>query len=127
MNRITSRCWRIPTITGRRIELVVLHRFCSEISLTLAKFGFPKFIQGIMKDTVLYEHLLGLKTPWSVKSVDLSLADRRVVVEVVLKKSQAWADPTDATKRAHVNGWTERRSGPACLNNLPRIRRDFPL
>jgi hypothetical protein len=39
-----------------------------------------------MKDTALYEHLLGLKTPWSVKTVDLSPVDQRVVVEVVLKK-----------------------------------------
>ena len=62
-----------------------------------------------MKDTVLYEHLLGLKTPWSVKSVDLSLADQRVVVEVVLKTGQVWTDPTDSTKRAHINGWTERQ------------------
>ena len=62
-----------------------------------------------MKDTVLYEHLLGLKTPWSVKKVDLSLLDQRVVVEVVLKKGQVWADPTDATKRAHINGWSERQ------------------
>ena len=62
-----------------------------------------------MKDTALYEHLLGLKTPWSVKAVDLSLADQRVVVEVVLKKGQVWADPTDATKRAHINGWSERQ------------------
>jgi transposase len=62
-----------------------------------------------MKDTALYEHLLGLKTPWTVKSVDLSLADQRVVVEVVLKRGQVWADPTDSTKRAHINGWTERQ------------------
>ena len=55
-----------------------------------------------MKDTALYEQLLGLKTPWSVKKADLSLADQCVVVEVVLKKGQVWADPTDATKRAHV-------------------------
>ena len=61
-----------------------------------------------MKDTALYEQLLGLKSPWSVRQVDLSLTDQRVVVEVVLKKGQVWADPTDATKRAHVNGWTER-------------------
>lgn len=58
---------------------------------------------------MLYEHLLGLKTPWSVKSVDLSLTDQRVVVEVILKPGQVWADPTDATKRAHINGWTERQ------------------
>ena len=56
-----------------------------------------------MKDTVLYEHLLGLKPPWSVKSVDLSLAEQRVVVEVVLKPGQVWADPTDITKRASHN------------------------
>lgn len=62
-----------------------------------------------MKDTALYEHLPGLKNPWSVKKVDLSLADQRVVVEVVLKKGQVWGGPTDATKRAHINGWTERQ------------------
>jgi len=62
-----------------------------------------------MKDTALYEHLLGLKSPWSVKSVDLSLAEQRVVVEVVLKHGQVWADPTDSTKRAHINGWNERQ------------------
>jgi len=62
-----------------------------------------------MKDTALYEHLLGLETPWSVKSVDLFLSDQRVVVEVILKLGQVWADPTDSTKRAHINGWTERQ------------------
>lgn len=62
-----------------------------------------------MKDTALYEQLIGLKTPWSVKKVDLSLEDQRVVVEVVLKGGQVWADPTDATKRAHINGWSERQ------------------
>ena len=62
-----------------------------------------------MKDTALYEQFLGLKTPWSVKRVDLSLADQRVVVEVVLDKGQVWADPTDATKRAHVNCWSARQ------------------
>ena len=63
-----------------------------------------------MKDTALYEHLLGLQSPWSVKSVDLSLTERRVVVEVILKRRQVWADPTDNTKRAHINGWSERQS-----------------
>lgn len=61
-----------------------------------------------MKDTTLYEQLLGLKSPWSVKSVDLSLIDQRVVVEVVLKQGQVWADPTDSSKRAHIHGWHER-------------------
>ena len=62
-----------------------------------------------MKDTALYEHLLGLATPWSVKHVELSLAEQRVVVEVVVKQGQVWADPTDASKRAHIHGWTERQ------------------
>ena len=61
-----------------------------------------------MKDTALYEHLLGIKTPWSVKRVDLSMSEQRVTVEVVLKKGQIWADPTNAQARAHVNGWSER-------------------
>jgi len=66
-----------------------------------------------MKDTALYEHLLGLKAPWSVKKVDLSLTDQRVVVEVVLKKGQVWADPTDATKRA------QERTPVASPRHLP--------
>ena len=61
-----------------------------------------------MKDTTLYEHLLVLKTPWSVKKVELTLTDQRVAVEVVLNKAQVWTDPTEATKRAHINGWTEQ-------------------
>ena len=77
-----------------------------------------------MKDTALYEHLPGLKAPWSVRQVDLSLADQRVVVEVVLKKGQVWADPTDPTKRAHINGWEANASGvtwtPASLRPSSR-------
>jgi transposase len=61
-----------------------------------------------MKDTALYEQLLGLTTPWAVKRVDLSMEDQRVTVEVELKAKQVWADPTDVTRRAHINGWTER-------------------
>jgi hypothetical protein len=59
-----------------------------------------------MKDTALYEQLLGLRTPWSVKKVDLSLTDQRVVVEVVLKKGQVWSDPTDVCEtitRIHMS------------------------
>ena len=62
-----------------------------------------------MKDTALYEQLLGLKSPWSVKAVELSLKDKRVSVEVELKRGQVWADPTDDTKRAHINGWSDRQ------------------
>lgn len=62
-----------------------------------------------MKDTALYETLLGLQTPWSVRAVELSLEEQRIVVEVELKRGQVWADPTDNTKRAHINGWSERQ------------------
>jgi transposase len=62
-----------------------------------------------MKDTALYEQLLGLKTPWSVRSVNLCLAEKRVVVEVVLKRGQVWADPNDVSQRAHIHGWSERQ------------------
>ncbi len=62
-----------------------------------------------MKNTALYEQLLGLKSPWSVKSVDVSLTEQRVVVEVVLKPGQLWVDPADHTKRAHINGFRSRQ------------------
>jgi transposase len=68
-----------------------------------------KIIKDSMRDTSLYEQLLGLKSPWPVRSVDLSLTDQRVVVEVVLEDAKVWADPTDATKRAHINGWSEHQ------------------
>ncbi len=61
-----------------------------------------------MKDMALYEQLLGLKAPWSVKRVELSMADQRVTVEVVLKAGQVWVDPTNESTRAHIHGWHER-------------------
>ena len=61
-----------------------------------------------MKDTALYQQLLGIEPPWRVSSVNISIADKRVVVEVQLN-AQVWADPTDPTRRAHINGWTDRQ------------------
>ena len=61
-----------------------------------------------MKDTALYQQLLGIEPPWRVSSVNISIAQKRVVVEVELK-AQVWADPTDPTRRAHINGWTDRQ------------------
>jgi transposase len=61
-----------------------------------------------MKDTALYEQLLGLQTPWSVKKVELSVKEQRVVVTVELKKGTVWGDPMNANARAHINGWSER-------------------
>ncbi|UTY58948.1 transposase family protein [Massilia sp. erpn] len=56
-----------------------------------------------MKDTVLYEQLLGLKAPWSVRSVELSANDRRVIIEVALRRGQ-FSPP--ASGRIHA--WRER-------------------
>ena len=62
-----------------------------------------------MKDTALYEQLLGLSDPWSVKQVELSLEDNRVTVEVELKRGIIWVDPEVEGARAHIHGWTERQ------------------
>ena len=62
-----------------------------------------------MKDIALYEHLLGIHTPWSVKTVELSIADQRITVEVVVKAGQVWSDPTDPSVRARIHGWSKRQ------------------
>ena len=53
--------------------------------------------------------MLGIKGSWYIKSVILSEEIKQVTVEVALRKGLAWADPTDKTARAHINGWTERQ------------------
>lgn len=59
-----------------------------------------------MKDTALYEQLLGLKTAWSVKKVDLSLADQRALAEVVLKK-RAGVDEPNGHHQESPHQWLE--------------------
>jgi transposase len=61
-----------------------------------------------MKDTTLYEHLLGIQTPWFVQSVDMAIEAQRITVRVALKPDQVWADPTCDHARAHIHGWSER-------------------
>ena len=46
-----------------------------------------------MRDTTLYQHLLGLTEPWSVTRVDLDVATQRVDVWVEHPKSLQWACP----------------------------------
>ena len=62
-----------------------------------------------MNSNQLYEAMLGIKGSWYIKSVILSEEIKQVTVEVALRKGLAWADPTDKTARAHINGWTERQ------------------
>jgi hypothetical protein len=43
-----------------------------------------------MKVIALYDQLLRLQSAWSVKSFGLSLADQRIVMEVVFKNGQSY-------------------------------------
>ena len=61
-----------------------------------------------MKDTQLYEQLLGLSKPWSVDRVDLELEDNRITVHVECDKGTVWGDPETGQDRAHIHGWVER-------------------
>lgn len=60
-----------------------------------------------MKDTALYEEILGLKKPWHVTKVDLSLESQEVVIHVEAEET-AWGCPT-CSQRMHVHEWTTRR------------------
>jgi hypothetical protein len=57
-----------------------------------------------MRDTELYERLLGLKEPWRVKAVKMDVEGRRVEVEVECAERTVWASPQSA-KRLHIHGW----------------------
>ena len=59
-----------------------------------------------MNDTRLYEQLLGLQPPWSVRSVTLKADEGIIEVEVALAET-AWGCP-ECGQRMHVHG-TERR------------------
>jgi transposase len=61
-----------------------------------------------MRDTELYERLLGLKEPWRVKAVKMDVEGRRVEVEVECAERTVWASP-ESGKRLHIHSW-ERRS-----------------
>ena len=62
-----------------------------------------------MNSKQLYKEMLGLQGSWYIKSVTLSKEIKQVTVEVALRKGLVWADPTNRTARAHINGWTERQ------------------
>jgi hypothetical protein len=55
-----------------------LRQFYCYFLLQCGRIQFPKLTDNIMKDIALYETLLGLKSPWSVKTVDFSLKEPRV-------------------------------------------------
>lgn len=61
-----------------------------------------------MKDTTLYEHLLGLESPWHVKRVKLSTEKKSVTVEVTMKLSFFRNDPDHELAPVVISGWVER-------------------
>ena len=61
-----------------------------------------------MKDTDLYQQVLGLDKPWQVGEVNLELAAKRVTVIIKCDRGVRWGDPGDGS-RAHLHGWTKRQ------------------
>lgn len=43
-----------------------------------------------MKDTKFYQEILGLKEPWRVESVDLDVAEKRIVVRIEYRQGTLW-------------------------------------
>jgi transposase len=62
---------------------------------------------GVMKDTQLYQQILGLVRPWRVASVTLKADERSIEVEVVCDE-QTWACP-ECSQRAHLHDRERRR------------------
>jgi len=60
-----------------------------------------------MNDTKLYEEILGLAAPWSVKSVTLKKDEGIIEVEVVCEET-AWGCP-ECGIRMHIHEWERRR------------------
>lgn len=60
-----------------------------------------------MNDTKLYEQILGLQAPWSVRAVNLKMAEGEIEVEVALADT-AWGCP-ECGQRMHVHGRERRR------------------
>jgi transposase len=85
-----------------------------------------------MKDTQLYEQLLGLSKPWSVEKVELSLEHCTVTVYVQCDRGTVWGDPQTPGRRAHVHGWVHRewRHLDTCqlqtriVAEIPRVKYD---
>ncbi len=45
---------------------------------------------GIMKDHELYQYLLGLESPWTVKTVALDIQQQKVDVRVEHPQNSSW-------------------------------------
>lgn len=61
-----------------------------------------------MKDTSLYQQILGDTTPWSVGEVRLDAEALTIEVRLVLKEGTLWACP-ECRRRMHIKEWRTRR------------------
>lgn len=61
-----------------------------------------------MRDTELYQRILGLEEPWHVESVQLSMADKRVDVRLTHAQGRRWACPTCGLELAGYDHAQER-------------------
>jgi transposase len=60
-----------------------------------------------MKDTDFYQQILGLKEPWEVRGVDLSVEGKRVTVTVGYREGTLWACP-ESQERLPCHDHVER-------------------
>lgn len=61
-----------------------------------------------MKDTELYQQILGITAPWKVAEVLLEMEFKRVTVRVEVQAGTKWGDP-ETGAAAHLHKWTERK------------------
>jgi len=61
-----------------------------------------------MKDTQLYEQILGIEAPWRVDGVTLKREAQEIEVEVGLDRDRPWACPT-CRLAMHIHGYERRR------------------
>ncbi len=60
-----------------------------------------------MNDTKLYEQILGLQAPWSVKAVTLKKDEGSIEIEVACAET-TWGCPA-CGQRMHIHAWEQRR------------------
>lgn len=61
-----------------------------------------------MKDTALYQQILGETSPWSVSEVELNAEQLTIVVRLALAPGAIWGCP-ECHSRMHVKEWRVRR------------------
>lgn len=61
-----------------------------------------------MKDTSLYQHILGDTSPWSVSEVQLNAEKLIIEVRLTLRPDAIWGCPK-CNSRMHVKEWRQRR------------------